>query len=60
MWDIRPNRDAALPLGLPDRHTAMLVVLSGRITVNGIQQVGESEMVLLSRNGSDVNIPLWE
>ena len=56
VWDLRVNRDASLPLTLPEGHTAMLVVLGGRITVNGIQQVGEAEMVLLSRDGSDVEI----
>jgi quercetin 2,3-dioxygenase len=56
VWDLRVNRDAELSLPLPAGHTAMLVVLGGHLTVNGVQQVGEAEMVLLSRDGTDVVI----
>jgi redox-sensitive bicupin YhaK (pirin superfamily) len=34
----------------------MLVVLSGHVTVNGTQEAGEAEMVLLDRKGRDVAI----
>ena len=50
------NRDAAVTLDLPEGHTTMLVVVSGRITVNGTQDAGEAEMVLLDRNGSSAAI----
>lgn len=56
MWDLRLTRDADLTLDLPEGHTAMLVVLTGHVTVNGSQKAGEAEMVLLSREGSDVAI----
>jgi quercetin 2,3-dioxygenase len=56
MWDLRLNRDADLTLDVPEGHTAMLVVLTGHVTVNGSQEAGEAEMVLLSREGNDVAI----
>ncbi len=56
MWDLRLTRDADLTLDLPEGHTAMLVVLTGHVTVNGSQEAGEAEMVLLSREGNDVAI----
>jgi len=56
VWDLRLTRDADLTLPLPEGHTAMLVVLSGHVTVNGGQQAGEAEVVLLSREGGDVSI----
>jgi len=56
VWDLRLNRDADLTLDLPEGHTAILVVLSGHLTVNGTQQAGEAEAVLLSRKGGDVTI----
>lgn len=56
VWDMRLKRDAAVTLDLPEGHTTMLVVLAGRITVNGTQEAGESEMVLLDRTGSKVAI----
>jgi len=56
VWDLSVNGGSDFALPLPEGHTAMLVVLRGRITVNGVQQAGEAEMVLLSRDGSDVAI----
>lgn len=56
VWDVRLNRDADLTLALPEGHTAMLVVLGGHVTVNGSQEAGEAEMVLLGREGRDVAI----
>jgi hypothetical protein len=56
VWDVRLNRDAEVMLDLPEGHTTMLVVLSGHITVNGTQEAGEAEVVLLSREGADVSI----
>jgi hypothetical protein len=56
VWDLRLTRDADLTLDLPDGHTAMLVVLNGHVRVNGMQDAGEAEMVLLSREGGDIAI----
>jgi redox-sensitive bicupin YhaK (pirin superfamily) len=56
VWDLRLQRDADLSLDLPEGHTAMLVVLGGHVTVNGSQEAGEAEMVLLGREGRDVAI----
>lgn len=56
MWDLRLIRDADLTLELPEGHTAMLVVLSGLVTLDGRQEAGAAEMVLLSREGSNVSI----
>ena len=56
VWDVRLNRDVAVSLDVPEGHTTMLVVLSGRITVNGTQEAGEAEMVMLDRTGSSVAI----
>jgi len=56
MWDLRLVAGADLTLSLPEGHTAMLVVLTGDVTLNGSQQAGEAEMVLLSREGGEVAI----
>ncbi|WP_176593491.1 pirin family protein [Sphingobium sp. EM0848] len=56
VWDLRLVRDAELKLDLPEGHTAMLVVLTGHVTVNGSHEAGEAEMTLLSREGGDVGI----
>jgi redox-sensitive bicupin YhaK (pirin superfamily) len=56
VWDLRLKRDAAVTLDLPEGHTSMLVVLSGRVTVNGTQEAGEAEVVLLDRRGETVAV----
>ena len=56
VWDVRLNRDAAVTLDLPDGHTAILVVLSGRITVGGDEVAGAAEALLLDRSGDGVAI----
>ncbi len=56
VWDVRLNRDADVSLALPEGHNAMLVVLSGHVTVNGAEQAGEAEVVQLSRKGGNVGI----
>ena len=56
VWGMRLDRGAELTLDPPDGHTTMLVVLSGHLTVEGSQAVGEAEMLLLGRDGSGVAI----
>jgi redox-sensitive bicupin YhaK (pirin superfamily) len=56
VWDVRLNRDADVTLALPEGHTALVVTLGGHVTLNGTQQAGEAEVVLLSREGGDVAI----
>ena len=53
VWDLRLA--AALSLDLPEGDTAMLVVLSGAVTVNG-EEAGEAEVVLLGREGTALTI----
>ena len=56
VWDLRLARDADIALSLPEGHTTMLVVLGGHLTVEGKQEVGEAEMLMLSREGSEVHL----
>jgi len=56
VWDVRLKADAKVTLDLPEGHTTMLVVLTGHVSVNGAQEVGASEIVSLSREGTDAEI----
>ena len=56
VWDVRLNRDSDVTFDLPKGHTSMLVVLNGRIIVNGGEDAQEAEMLLLSREGGKVSI----
>lgn len=60
VWDMRLARDADVTLDLPEGHTALVVVLSGHVTVHGASdgahEAGEAEVLLLSREGSDLTL----
>ncbi|MFZ3032975.1 MAG: pirin family protein [Parvibaculum sp.] len=56
VWDVRLKVDARITLDLPEGHTTLLVVLKGRIIVNGAQEAGGSEIVSLSREGAQANV----
>jgi quercetin 2,3-dioxygenase len=53
MWDVRVEGGADLTLPLPDGHNALIVVLSGHVTI-GDQQVGEAEVARLSADGDSL------
>src|SRR3546814_12798905 len=54
--DLSLKADTDLKLDLPLGHTAMIVVLTGHVTIEGSLGAGETEMVLLGREGRDVEI----
>ncbi len=56
LWDVRLNSDASAEFDIPEGHTAIFVVLSGRITVNDSEQAREAETVLFEREGSSIAI----
>ena len=56
VWDVRLNRDVETTLPLPEGHTAIVVVLSGHVTVNGDQPAGSAEALLLDRQGDSVTL----
>ncbi|MBT2186652.1 pirin family protein [Sphingobium nicotianae] len=56
VWDVSLSNGADLALPLPEGHTALLVILSGRVTANGAQPAGEAEVLLLSRKGDAVTL----
>lgn len=56
VWDLRINGGADMTLDLPEGHTAMLVVLSGHVTVNGGEAAGEAEIVLFDPAGTNATV----
>lgn len=56
VWDVRLNEGAVLPLSLPEGHNAAVVLLEGRLNVNGTQELGNAQLVLLDQNGTDITI----
>ncbi|MCR6645022.1 MAG: pirin family protein [Terricaulis sp.] len=55
VWDVRLKADADLKLDLPEGHTALIVVLTGHVTVEGAE-AGEAEVLQLSTEGEGVNV----
>jgi redox-sensitive bicupin YhaK (pirin superfamily) len=51
VWDVRLDNGADLTLDLPEGHTTLVVVLSGRVLVNG-EDAGSAEVLELSRTGT--------
>lgn len=51
VWDVRLDRDADVTLDLPEGHTTLVVVLSGRVLVNG-EDAASAEVLELSRTGT--------
>jgi len=56
VWDIALNAGPDLSLALPEGHNALLVVLAGKLMVNGDQPVGEAQMLHLSGEGDGVTL----
>jgi redox-sensitive bicupin YhaK (pirin superfamily) len=56
VWDVRIKQGRTAKFKLPEGHTLALVVLRGSVRVNGAQDAGEAQMVLLDRAGIDVAI----
>jgi quercetin 2,3-dioxygenase len=52
VWDVRLNSGASTVLPTHVGYTTMLVVLSGRVTLNGGQEAAEAEVVILNREGA--------
>jgi redox-sensitive bicupin YhaK (pirin superfamily) len=56
LWDLTLNADTDLMLELPEGHTAMVVVLTGHISIGDGHPASEAEMVLLDRTGGEIAI----
>lgn len=56
VWDMKLTPGAELTLDLPEGHTAMLVGLSGSVTVESQHVLSEAEMLLLGRDGDSVSL----
>lgn len=51
VWDVRLDDGAEVTLDLPEGHTTLVVVLSGRVLVNG-EDAASAEVLELSRKGT--------
>ncbi len=60
VWDVRIEAGKTISLPQPEGWTTLLLVQSGSVTVNGSKAAGAAQLVMLSRNGTDVDITASE
>ena len=60
LYDLQLKAGTPASLTLPDGDNASIFVLQGRVSVNGSQAAGESELIVCKRNGSQVTIDAQE
>lgn len=56
VWDLRLAHGGLTALPLPDGWNAALVVLRGRVRINGDTVAGEAQMAVLDRTGHSVTL----
>ena len=56
VYDLQMKAGAPASLIFPDGHNTSILVLQGSILVNGSSQVGEAELIVCKRSGSQVTI----
>lgn len=60
VWDLRLHGGASVQLPAVDGWNTAIVVLKGRARVNGQEEVGEAQMVLLDPRGTGIEIETRE
>jgi quercetin 2,3-dioxygenase len=56
LWDVKVNAGHSVEFRLPGGHTTALLVLKGRIRLDGGELVGEAELGVLEREGENFAI----
>ena len=60
VWDLRLNSNQQIELDVPDGYTTALVVLKGKLQVNGSESIGEAEVGVFDRSGKSIRIDTAE
>ena len=60
LYDLQLKARTSVSLKLPEGHNASLLVLQGSASVNGSQVAGEAELIVCTRDGSQVTIDAQE
>ncbi len=60
LWDIRLNKSKTLNLKLEEGSTTAVLVLKGKVLVNGKETVSATELVLFERDGKEISFEATE
>jgi quercetin 2,3-dioxygenase len=58
--DLQLNANGHANLGLPDGHTTLVVVLKGKVRMNGADSVGQGDLAIFARAGDGITIEAKE
>ena len=56
LWDLRLTAGGTARLAMPEGHTAALVPMHGRVTINGEHEAGAAQLVVLERAGGEFTV----
>lgn len=56
IWDVTLRAGKSVELPLPDGHTSALLVLSGKVVVNGQGEAGEGDLAIFARDGNGIKL----
>jgi len=56
VWDVRVKAGQTVSLAIPQGHTTAIAVLRGALSVNDSRRVGDAQLLVLDRNGDEVQI----
>ena len=60
LYDLQVKAGKGVALALPEGHNASILVLQGSASVNGGQVAGEAELIVCTRNGSQITVVAHE
>jgi redox-sensitive bicupin YhaK (pirin superfamily) len=56
LWDVNLRAGGAAELLLPDGHTTALLVLSGKVVLDGGREAGEGDLAIFNRAGTGITL----
>jgi len=60
LYDLQLKAGKRVALALPEGHNTSIFVLQGRASVNGSEEAGEAELIVCTREGSQVTVEAQE
>ncbi|HEX7765988.1 MAG TPA: pirin family protein [Nitrospira sp.] len=60
LYDLQLNKDHHVQLDLPGGQNSSIFVLQGRVSVNGLREAGEAELIVFKQSGSVVTVEARE
>ncbi|HYV30071.1 MAG TPA: pirin-like C-terminal cupin domain-containing protein [Candidatus Binatia bacterium] len=56
LWDVNLRASESAELPLPGGHTTALLVLSGKVSLNGEREAGEGDLGIFDRSGKGITV----